>query len=173
MYHGAQDGWVEVVSGVMFSGKSGELLRRVRRALIAKRQVQLFKSHLDDRYGGVFTVSSHDGHQAEAIPISSSVQIAEAVRVYEGFVWDTYWLKMQNGSTKTIEFDRVLLVGDVEDGPKVGQPIVEGAKVTAKVLGEVKGDKLIIQKRRRRKHYHLKKGHRQKYLRVKVDKIEV
>jgi thymidine kinase len=80
MYHGAQDGWVEVVSGVMFSGKSEELLRRVRRALIAKRQVQLFKSHLDDRYGGVFTVSSHDGHQAEAIPISSSVQIAEAVQ---------------------------------------------------------------------------------------------
>jgi thymidine kinase len=80
MYHGAQDGWVEVISGVMFSGKSEELLRRVRRALIAKRQVQLFKSHLDDRYGGVFTVSSHDGHQAEAIPISSSVQIAEAVR---------------------------------------------------------------------------------------------
>ena len=80
MYHGAQDGWVEVVSGVMFSGKSEELLRRVRRALIAKRRVQLFKSHLDDRYGGVFAVSSHDGHQAEAIPISSSVQIAESVR---------------------------------------------------------------------------------------------
>ena len=80
MYHGAQDGWIEVVSGVMFSGKSEELLRRVRRALIAKRQVQLFKPHLDDRYGGVFTVNSHDGHEAEAIPISSSAQIAEAVR---------------------------------------------------------------------------------------------
>jgi len=80
MYHGAQDGWIEVVSGVMFSGKSEELLRRVRRALIAQRQVQVFKSHLDDRYGGVFTVSSHDGHKAEAIPVSSSVQIAEAVR---------------------------------------------------------------------------------------------
>jgi len=74
---------------------------------------------------------------------------------------------------QTIEFDRVLMVGDVEDGPKVGQPIVEGAKVIAKVLGEIKGDKLIIQKRRPRKNYHLKKGHRQKYLRVKVDKIEV
>lgn len=79
MYHGAQDGWVEVVSGVMFSGKSEELLRRVRRALIAKKHVQVFKSHLDDRYGGVFTVSSHDGHEAEAIPVSSSVQIAEAI----------------------------------------------------------------------------------------------
>lgn len=80
MYHGAQDGWIEVVSGVMFSGKSEELLRRVRRALIAKKRVQVFKSHLDDRYGGVFTVSSHDGHHAEAHPISSSVQIAEAVQ---------------------------------------------------------------------------------------------
>jgi thymidine kinase len=80
MYHGAQDGWIEVVSGVMFSGKSEELLRRVRRALIAQRQVQLFKSHMDDRYGGVSTVSSHDGHEAEAVPIPSSVQIAEAVR---------------------------------------------------------------------------------------------
>lgn len=79
MYHGAQDGWIEVVSGVMFSGKSEELLRRVRRALIAKKHVQLFKSHLDDRYGGVFTVSSHDGHEAEALPVSNSVQIVEAI----------------------------------------------------------------------------------------------
>jgi thymidine kinase len=64
----------------MFSGKSEELLRRVRRALIARKRVQVFKSHLDDRYGGVFTISSHDGHQAEAIPVSSSVQIAEALQ---------------------------------------------------------------------------------------------
>jgi thymidine kinase len=80
MFHGSQDGWVEVVSGVMFSGKSEELLRRVRRALIAKKKVQVFKSQLDDRYGGVFTVSSHDGHEAEAHPVSSSVQIAEGVK---------------------------------------------------------------------------------------------
>ncbi len=80
MFHGAQDGWVEVVSGVMFSGKSEELLRRVRRALIAKKRVQVFKSHLDDRYGGVSAVSSHDGARVEAQPVTSSVQIAEAVR---------------------------------------------------------------------------------------------
>jgi thymidine kinase len=64
----------------MFSGKSEELLRRVRRALIAKKTVQVFKSHLDDRYGGVFTVSSHDGHKAGAVPVSSSVQIAEGIQ---------------------------------------------------------------------------------------------
>jgi thymidine kinase len=80
MYHGAQDGWVEVVSGVMFSGKSEELLRRVRRALIARKRVQVFKSHLDDRYGGVFRISSHDGTELEALPVSNSVQIAELVR---------------------------------------------------------------------------------------------
>ncbi len=80
MYHGAQDGWIEVVSGVMFSGKSEELLRRVRRALIAKKKVQVFKSHLDDRYGGVFQVSSHDGHEIDALPVSSSVQVAEQIR---------------------------------------------------------------------------------------------
>jgi thymidine kinase len=80
MYHGAHDGWVEVISGVMFSGKSEELLRRVRRALIAKRRVQVFKSHLDDRYGGVFHISSHDGAELEATPVNTSVQIAGRVR---------------------------------------------------------------------------------------------
>ena len=80
MYHGAQEGWVEVVSGVMFSGKSEELLRRVRRALIARRRVQVFKSHLDDRYAGVYRVTSHDGSQLEAHPVTSSVQVAELVR---------------------------------------------------------------------------------------------
>ena len=79
MYHGAQDGWIEVVSGVMFSGKSEELLRRVRRAVIARKRVQVFKSHLDDRYGGVFRISSHDGSELDAHPVSNSVQIAELV----------------------------------------------------------------------------------------------
>lgn len=71
---------MEVVSGVMFSGKSEELLRRVRRAMIARKRVQLFKSQLDDRYGGVFRISSHDGSQLEAHPVSASVQVAEQVR---------------------------------------------------------------------------------------------
>ncbi|HSH76272.1 MAG TPA: thymidine kinase [Longimicrobiales bacterium] len=80
MFHGTQDGWVEVISGVMFSGKSEELLRRVRRALIARRRVQVFKSHLDDRYGGVLHISSHDGTELAAQPVHASVQIAELVR---------------------------------------------------------------------------------------------
>jgi thymidine kinase len=79
VFHGAQDGWVEVVSGVMFSGKSEELLRRVRRALIAKKSVQVFKSHLDDRYGGLQKISSHDGQMIDAVPVSASVQVAERI----------------------------------------------------------------------------------------------
>ena len=81
MFHGTQDGWVEVIAGVMFSGKSEELLRRVRRALIARRKVQLFTSHLDDRYGGSFRISSHDGRELDAHPVNTSVQIAEKVEL--------------------------------------------------------------------------------------------
>jgi thymidine kinase len=69
-------GWIEVIAGVMFSGKSEELMRRVRRAVIARKRVQVFKSHLDDRYSGLFAVSSHDGRSLEAIPVDSAVQIA-------------------------------------------------------------------------------------------------
>ena len=69
-------GWIEVIAGVMFSGKSEELIRRVRRSLIAKKRVQVFKSHLDDRYSGVYSVGSHDGRTIEAIPVDSTEQIA-------------------------------------------------------------------------------------------------
>jgi thymidine kinase len=70
-------GWMEVIAGVMFSGKSEELMRRVRRAMIAKKRVQVFKSHLDDRYaGGIFAVGSHDGRTINAVPVDSSHQIS-------------------------------------------------------------------------------------------------
>jgi thymidine kinase len=72
-------GWIEVIAGVMFSGKSEELLRRVRRAIIARKRTQVFKSHLDDRYAGTFALSSHDGRSVEAIPVDSSAQIASRI----------------------------------------------------------------------------------------------
>ena len=77
LYHGDGQGWIEVVTGVMFSGKSEELIRRVRRALIAKRRVQVFKSALDDRYAGVEVISSHDGSGVSAVPVKTSTEIAE------------------------------------------------------------------------------------------------
>jgi thymidine kinase len=80
MYHGSQPGWIEVITGVMFSGKSEELIRRVRRAVIARQRVQVFKSHLDDRYGGVYSVSTHDGTAVEAEPINLAADVFRLLR---------------------------------------------------------------------------------------------
>ncbi len=71
----ATGGWIEVISGVMFSGKSEELIRRVRRAVIARKKVQVFKSHLDGRYAGIYQVSSHDGRTVQAVPVDTTEQI--------------------------------------------------------------------------------------------------
>ena len=79
MHPGPRSGSIEVIAGVMFSGKSEELIRRVRRALIARRRVQVFKSHLDERYAGLQRVSSHDGRSFEAIPISSAIEVMSLV----------------------------------------------------------------------------------------------
>lgn len=80
MYHPSRAGSIEVIAGVMFSGKSEELIRRVRRALIARRRTQVFKSHLDGRYGGFNRVSSHTGVEIEAVPVDSAAEIARLVR---------------------------------------------------------------------------------------------
>ena len=73
---------------------------------------------------------------------------------------------------KTVTFDRVLLVGG-EGEPKLGLPTVSKATVSADVIGEEKGDKIDIQKYKRRKGYHKKIGHRQRYVRVKITGINV
>ncbi len=69
-------GWMEVIAGSMFSGKTEELLRRIRRATIARKRVQVFKSHLDDRYDGAWAVSSHDRRVFDAVPVDSAAQIS-------------------------------------------------------------------------------------------------
>jgi thymidine kinase len=79
MVHSTRPGWIEVIAGVMFAGKSEELIRRVRRAIIARRHVQVFKSHLDDRYG-LYRVTTHDGLSVEAQPADSSAEIMREVR---------------------------------------------------------------------------------------------
>ena len=72
-------GWIEVICGVMFAGKSEELIRRVRRAIIARKKVQVFKSHLDERYSGIYHISSHDGRTVEAVPVDTPEQIAQLI----------------------------------------------------------------------------------------------
>ena len=80
MTHTLRTGSVEVIAGVMFSGKSEELIRRVRRGIIARRRVQVFKSHLDSRYAGLYSVSSHNGAELDAAPVDSSAEIFRQVR---------------------------------------------------------------------------------------------
>lgn len=70
----AQRGSIEVICGSMFSGKSEELIRRVRRAQIARQRVQVFKPAIDNRYGRQ-QVASHDGSRLTAISIASSDEI--------------------------------------------------------------------------------------------------
>lgn len=74
MVHSTRPGWIEVITGVMFSGKSEELIRRVRRAIIARKHIQVFKSHLDDRFG-VYSVTTHDGLSVEAQAVDSAAEI--------------------------------------------------------------------------------------------------
>lgn len=71
-----QRGRIEVVCGSMFSGKSEELIRRVRRAQIARQRVQVFKPALDDRFDRR-QVASHDGARVEAMPVRGSREILE------------------------------------------------------------------------------------------------
>ncbi len=68
------DGHIEVICGSMFCGKTEELIRRVRRAMIAKQKVQVFKHDLDDRYS-VQRITSHNGQYIEATPVSDSSKI--------------------------------------------------------------------------------------------------
>ena len=70
----------------------------------------------------------------------------------------------------TVEFANVLAIGGKE-GLKLGSPAIEGAKVTAKVISEEQGEKIYVQKFRRRKGYHRRNGHRQQYTRVEISEI--
>jgi thymidine kinase len=67
-------GWIEVISGGMFSGKSEELIRRIRRAEIARQRTQLFKPAIDNRFD-IKRVISRDNRGLDAIPVGSSADL--------------------------------------------------------------------------------------------------
>ena len=90
-------------------------------------------------------------------------------RVAEGDTIEVDPRDLAEGQTN-LEFDRVLMIGDGQDSV-VGQPLVSGASVSAPIEGPVKGPKLVIQHFKRRKDSRTRTGHRQKYLRVRIDKI--
>jgi large subunit ribosomal protein L21 len=99
--------------------------------------------------------------------------IEEGGRQFKVTSGDTIQIDRKVGDTyKTISFDRVLLIGG-EGEPRIGLPTVAGASVVANVIGSQKGPKIDIYKYKRRKGYHKKQGHRQKYTAVKITDIKV
>lgn len=78
MYRPVNHGYIEVIVGPMYSGKSEELIRRVKRAKIAKQNVIVFKPTIDDRYSKEDVVS-HSGYSVDAIPIKTSNHIYDYI----------------------------------------------------------------------------------------------
>lgn len=72
---------------------------------------------------------------------------------------------------ESITLDDVLLVKDNEGNVKIGTPTVEGSSVTATVIEDLKSDKVIVFKKKRRKGYRVKNGHRQPITQLKIEKI--
>lgn len=88
-------------------------------------------------------------------------------RVQQGDV--IYVEKLDLKTDTAVEFDVLLLGG--EDSVKIGRPVVEGAKVQAKVAGQVKGEKIIVFKYKSKKNYRRKQGHRQPYTKLEITAI--
>ena len=72
--HTKQSGWIEVITGCMFSGKTEELIRRLKRAKFAKQQVEIFKPTVDDRYDQTAVVS-HDQNAIQSTPVPAAANI--------------------------------------------------------------------------------------------------
>lgn len=75
-FKGQRNGWIEIVCGSMFSGKTEELIRRLKRARIANQKVEIFKPRLDTRYDAA-NVVSHDANALLAMPVENSARIME------------------------------------------------------------------------------------------------
>ncbi len=75
-------------------------------------------------------------------------------------------------NTTSINFDKVLLVSN-DTGVHIGEPVLSGATVSADIIGQVKADKIYVERFTRRKGFHRRVGHRQKYIAVKVTAINV
>jgi large subunit ribosomal protein L21 len=89
-------------------------------------------------------------------------------KVQPGQLLDLDYREIPGG--ETIRFERVVLVSSKE-GVQVGSPMVAGVAVEAEVVGPRKGEKLVIQKFRRRKNYRRRTGHRQIHTRVRISRI--
>lgn len=70
-----------------------------------------------------------------------------------------------------VSFDAVHLIANGDDDIRIGAPLISGATISARVIGHVKGDKLVVFKKKRRKGYRVKNGHRQQFTKIAIDGI--
>lgn len=97
------------------------------------------------------------------------VKIAgQQFKVEEGIKIFVHQLQAAEGDN--VSFDEVLLI-DRDGAVSVGKPTISGASVKATVIGNVKGDKVIVFKKKRRKGYKKKNGHRQSFTQIQIDSI--
>lgn len=109
--------------------------------------------HFDTEHDSMYAIIADGGRQ---------------YKVEQGQTLEVDFRDAQPGEKLT--FDRVLAVSD-DDGFRLGQPQVDGASVSATVLEQTKGDKIYVQKFRRRKNSKRRTGHRQQYTKVRIEKI--
>jgi len=96
--------------------------------------------------------------------------LGEQVKAEKGEEIIVPYMSERNEGEK-LELDKVMLISN--DGePVVGKPYIEGATINTSVIGHIKGDKVIVFKKKRRTGYHKKQGHREKYTKLMVDNIE-
>lgn len=80
--------------------------------------------------------------------------------------------RLEGNEGDNVDFDKVMLIEDGDD-INVGKPFVEGAKVSATILSHLKGDKVVVFKKKRRKGYQVENGHRQQFSKVKIEGITI
>lgn len=92
-------------------------------------------------------------------------------RVAEGDVLHVERQVLSSADGSSVKFDEILMVGG--DEPKLGGPSVKGASVSATIIRESRGEKIIVFKKKRRKHYKRKHGHRQDLVELRIDSITI
>jgi len=80
--------------------------------------------------------------------------------------------KVDGEAGGNVVLDQVLMINDENGGIKIGSPLLENATVTARILEQGKNKKIIVYKYKKRKNYRRKKGHRQPFTRLLIEKIE-
>jgi len=109
-----------------------------------------------------------------ALPVFMFAVVNISGKQYRVAEEDTLFIpyKAEAKEGDTLHFQEVLLITD-EDKVRVGRPHVAGAQVVGEVIQHVRGDKIIVFKKKRRKRYKVKRGHRQKYTQIRISSLSI